>query len=98
MATDDNAELIRRFHRTLFESRDLGVIEEFFAKDFVSHNNPPGFPPGIEGVKAFFVMFRDVFPDVAVTIDELVAADDKVAVATTTTGTHKGELMGIAPK
>ena len=97
MTADDNAELIRHFHRTLFESRDLSVIDQFFAADFMSHNNPPGLPPGVEGVKAFFGMFRDAFPDVAVEIDELVAADDKVAVATTTTGTHEGELLGFAP-
>src|SRR2546423_15662951 len=97
MPAEDNAELIRRFHRTLFESRDLSVIDEFFSADFVSHNNPPGFPPGIEGVRAFFGMFSDAFPDVAVTIDELVAAEDKVAIATTTSGTHEGELMGFAP-
>jgi predicted ester cyclase len=63
----------------------------------VSHNNPPGFPPGRDGVKQFFATFRDAFPDVSVAIDELVADGDMVAVATTFTGTHEGELMGIAP-
>jgi predicted ester cyclase len=42
-------------------------------------------------------MFRDAFPDVTVVIDELVADGDRVAVATTFTGTHEGELMGMAP-
>jgi predicted ester cyclase len=34
---------------------------------------------------------------VHVTIDELVADGDRAAVATTTTGTHTGELLGVAP-
>jgi predicted ester cyclase len=34
---------------------------------------------------------------VTVEIDELVADGDRVAVATTFTGTHSGELMGMAP-
>ena len=97
MTASDNAELIRRFHRRLLESRDLDVIDEFFAEDFVSHNNPPGLPPGVAGVKAFFGMFKDAFPDLEVRIDELVVEDDKVVAATTTTGTHDGELMGFAP-
>jgi predicted ester cyclase len=42
-------------------------------------------------------MFKDAFPDVEVNIDELVAQSDKVVVATTTTGTHDAELMGVAP-
>jgi predicted ester cyclase len=42
-------------------------------------------------------MFRDAFPDVTVEIDELVADGDRVAVATTFTGTHTGSLMGVEP-
>jgi steroid delta-isomerase-like uncharacterized protein len=89
-----NADLIRRLHSTLLEARDPAVVDEFFAEDFVSHNNPPGFAAGREGVKQFFATFRDAFPDVTVAIDELVVDGDRVAVATTFTGTHEGELFG----
>jgi predicted ester cyclase len=93
----DPSELVERLHTALLEARDPAVVDDFFAPDFISHNNPPGFPPGVEGVKRFFAMFRDAFPDVAVQIDEIVADGDRVAVATTFTGTHEGELMAIAP-
>jgi predicted ester cyclase len=88
---------VRRLHAALLDSRDPDVADDFFAPDFVSHNNPPGFPAGVDGVKRFFTMFRDAFPDVAVEIDEIVVEGDRVAVATTFTGTHEGELMGVAP-
>jgi steroid delta-isomerase-like uncharacterized protein len=39
----------------------------------------------------------DAFPDMHVTIDDMVAEGDKVAVRSTWTGTHKGEIMGIPP-
>ena len=90
-------ELVRRLHAALLEARDPAVVDDFFAPDFVSHNNPPGFPPGVDGVKRFFATFRDAFPDVSVQIDEIVADGDRVAVATTFTGTHEGDLMGVAP-
>jgi predicted ester cyclase len=93
----DPRELVRRLHAALLDTRDADVVEDFFAPGFVSHNNPPGFPPGVEGVKRFFTMFRDAFPDVSVEIDEMVVEDDRVAVATTFSGTHEGELMGVAP-
>jgi predicted ester cyclase len=93
----DPRELVRRLHAELLDARDPAVVDTFFAAGFVSHNNPPGFPPGAEGVKRFFTMFHDAFPDVSVEIDELVAEGDRVAVATTLTGTHDGELMGVAP-
>jgi steroid delta-isomerase-like uncharacterized protein len=92
-----SADLVRRFHTELLAARDPAVVDAFFGEGFVSHNMPPGFPPGREGVKRFFSMFRDAFPDVTVEIDELVADGDRVAVATTFTGTHQGELMGMAP-
>jgi steroid delta-isomerase-like uncharacterized protein len=95
--TVSGTELIERLHRELLTERDLAVVDRFFAPDFVSHNNPPGFPDGVEGVKRFFAMFRDAFPDAGVRIDEIVDAGDRVAVATTLTGTHRGELMGVAP-
>ena len=97
MTAGASAELVRRFHSELLSSCDPDVADSFFAPEFVSHNNPPGFPPGVDGVKRFFSMFRDAFPDVAVEIDEMVAEGDRVAVATTFTGTHEGELMGVAP-
>jgi len=98
MESTDNAEVIGRLHRALFESGKLDdVVEAFFAATFVSHNTPPGLPSGIEGVKAFFAMFRDGFSDIEVIVDQIISQNDAVAVATTTCGTHTGDLFGVAP-
>jgi steroid delta-isomerase-like uncharacterized protein len=93
--TDDAGSLLRRLHAEILAARDLSVVDEFFAPDFVSHTNPPGLPDGIEGVRRFFAMFRVAMPDVEVTIDELIVDGDRAAVATTITGTHTGELLGL---
>jgi predicted ester cyclase len=93
----DPAELVLRLHETLLQARDPAVVDDFFAPDFVSHNNPPGFPPGVDGVKRFFETLGDAFPDIEVEIDELVVDGERVAAATTFTGTHDGEVFGIAP-
>ncbi len=91
------ADLVRRLHAELLASRDLDRLEEFFAADFTSHNMPPGLPHGIEGVRAFFKAFLDGLSDIEVTVDELVADGDRVAVATTPSGVHTGEFLGMAP-
>lgn len=90
-------QLVRRLHRALLDSRDVTTVDEFFADDFISHNQPPGLEAGAAGVKQFFAMFRDAFPDAQVSINEVIADGDRVAVATTLTGTHEGEVLGIAP-
>ena len=90
-------ELVERLHTELFASGDLATLDRFFAPDVVSHDMPPGFPQGIEGVRLFFSAFREGMPDVEVRIDEIVAEDDRAAVATRIEGTHTGTLMGIEP-
>ena len=90
-------ELIERLHAELFSSGDLATIDRFFAPDVISHDMPPGFPQGIEGVRMFFSAFREGMPDVRVRIDEIVVEDDRAAVATMIEGTHTGALMGIEP-
>jgi len=42
-------------------------------------------------------MFRTAFPDLNLTIDDQIGEGDKVAVLWMAHGTHKSELMGIAP-
>ena len=90
-------ELIERLHTELFSSGDLATLDRFFAPDVVSHDMPPGFPQGIEGVRLFFSAFREGMPDVGVRIDDIVVEDDRAAVATMIEGTHTGTLMGIEP-
>ena len=90
-------ELIERLHEELFSTGDLATIDRFFAPDVLSHDMPPGFPQGIEGVRLFFSAFREGMPDVQVRIDEIVVEDDRAAVATMIEGTHTGALMGVEP-
>jgi predicted ester cyclase len=43
-----------------------------------------------------FEMMRSAFPDLVAQIDDVVAADDKVALRLRLHGTHHGELQGIS--
>jgi predicted ester cyclase len=42
-------------------------------------------------------MFRAAFPDLHLTVTDQFEEGDKLVSRWTATGTHKGELMGIAP-
>ena len=98
MSTAENKALSRRLVEEVFNRGNLSLVDELFAPDFIEHEElPPGFPPGREAVKAFSTTFRGAFPDLNVTIDDLIAEDGKVVIRGTWSGTHQGELMGIPP-
>lgn len=50
---------------------------------------------GRDGVKASMRRHLQGFPDLHVTIDDIVAEGDKVSLWYTVEGTHKGEFEGV---
>jgi steroid delta-isomerase-like uncharacterized protein len=95
MSLEDNKTIVRAFAETVWNRRQLDRAGELVAPDFVDHAPMPGQAPGLEGVKRKWAMYLDAIPDFRVTIEELVAEGDKVAVRRSYEGTHKGELLGI---
>jgi steroid delta-isomerase-like uncharacterized protein len=90
-----NADLIRRYMEEAFNQGDLAKFDEFFATDFVDHDGSPNQQPGPLGVKAAYAQWREAFPDTHVTIDDLVAAGEKVVLRSTLRATHQGAAMGL---
>lgn len=96
MPSEANKVLMRRLFEEGFNSGKLAVVDEIFHPDFVDRSTPEQ-PPGKEGVKDYISMVRTGFPDISITIEDLVAEEDKVVVRTTWRGSHLGEYEGIAP-
>jgi steroid delta-isomerase-like uncharacterized protein len=92
-------------HKTLiqcavdaFNRGDGDAVDRLFSPDYVDHDRSRAdLPPGPAGVKLAWAGFRAAFPDLHATIEDLVAAGDKVVVRGSIRGTHRGELMGIPP-
>ena len=42
-------------------------------------------------------MLLRIYPDIHLTVHDVIAEGDKVVGLTTVTGTHQGEFMGVAP-
>jgi steroid delta-isomerase-like uncharacterized protein len=95
---EENKATARRFYEELFNQGDLDAAEEIVTPDFVLHDpNIPEEPRGPEGLKQFVSMYRNVFPDLNFTIEEQIGEGEKVGTRWVAQGTHRGELMGIAP-
>ena len=96
MPAEANKALMRRLFEEGFHSGKLAVVDEIFHPNFVDRSTPEQ-PPGTEGVKDYISMVRTGFPDISITIEDLVAEEESVVVRTTWRGTHLGEYEGIAP-
>lgn len=97
---------IKQFIRNHFEEfvnkQNLGIADANFAPGFVDHGAdvPAGTPPGPAGAKQYVGGAYKRFPDIHVTIEDLIAEDDKVVVRNHWTGTdakngQKIEFRGI---
>jgi steroid delta-isomerase-like uncharacterized protein len=97
MSEAENKTIAQRFNEDVWGRGDQAVLEELLDPDFVDHDALPGQAPGREGHKQILAAFRSAFPDLNVTTEDIVAEGDKVVSRWTARGTHRGELLGIAP-
>lgn len=97
MSVEENKAIVKRFVKEVLNERNLAVVDELCAADFVWHA-PGGLEQvrGPERLKRLLTGFSTTFPDLRVTIEDLIAEGDKVVVRSTRTGTHRGEYRGIA--
>ena len=93
-----NMELSRRVIEEGFNRGILAVVDELSSEGFVNHDPAEGGDyVGRAAAKQQITTFRDAFPDLEFTIDEIFEVDDRVVIRWTARGTHTGELMGLAP-
>jgi len=95
-------EFIRNHFGEFVNKKNVQVGNLNFAADFVDHgaDMPPGMPPGPAGAIAYVSGALQKFPDLHVTIDDMIAEDDRVVVwnhwtATDSQTGKKLEFRGI---
>jgi predicted ester cyclase len=71
---------------------DLALLEKFVAPGYTEHSE--GFQ-GVEPFKQQVAAFRAAFPDLRVTVEDVLIDGDRFASRTTVTGTNTGDLMGM---
>jgi steroid delta-isomerase-like uncharacterized protein len=93
-----NKAIAQRFIEEVWHKGNLAVIDELCATNFVDHG-PASTDTlrGLDGLKQSVTMYRNAFPDLHFTVEDVIAVGDKVVTRWTAHGTHKGELMGITP-
>jgi steroid delta-isomerase-like uncharacterized protein len=97
MDTEANKKTVTSFIDRLFSQGDLAAVDEYLSEDFVNHDPPFGASADREGMRAAASTFRAAFPDWHSELHLLFAEADLVAEVFTANGTHRGEIMGVAP-
>ena len=97
MSGEDNKAVIRRWIEA-YNERDLEAEAAVLAPGLVVHVSvAPGPLEGLEAWRQFTGAFSEAFPDVRLTIQDILSEGVMVAARVAFHGTHRGEFQGIPP-
>jgi predicted ester cyclase len=84
-----------QFYAEVVNGGNIDAIDKYVSEDIIEHQGlPPGTPKGRDGVKAYFKMIREAYPDLHGTPTLILADGDKVLVYANWEGTNTGKFMG----
>ena len=73
------------------------TIDEIVEPDALIRTPLPLETTGAQKLKDVFARLHQVYTDLQVTIEEMIAEGDKVVSRNSVTGTHQGAYMGVPP-
>ncbi len=97
--SEENKALVVRWFEEVWNKGRTEAIAEMLAADGIIHglSAEAGMPlRGPVEFKPFHEAFRGAFPEIQVTVEDLIAEGDKVAVRCSVRGRHTGNHLGIA--
>jgi steroid delta-isomerase-like uncharacterized protein len=95
---EQNKTNVRRLFEEVWNKGHVAVADELFAPTYHHHDSSmPDVGRGPESEKKRATLYRNAFPDIRFTIEDLLAEGETVVARWSCRGTHKGELNGIAP-
>jgi steroid delta-isomerase-like uncharacterized protein len=98
--TEQNKATARRFNDAMNTNNAETIsrtIDELVEPDAQIRTPLPLAVTGARALKEVFAKLHQAYPDLHVTIEDLIAEDDKVVSRNTVTGTQRGEYMGLSP-
>jgi predicted ester cyclase len=97
---NDNKDVVRRMVDECVNRHRPELLDRFVDPGVRVHPGTPDAAPDSEGIdelRVAFQRFRATFPDLHVSVEQVLAEGDSVAARWTATGTHSGALAGIEP-
>lgn len=96
MTNDKNAATVRRLVDEIWNKGNYALADEVLSPSYTNHDpTAGGLPDGVESFKQFASGYRTAFPDMRLTIEDMLSDGDKVVWRWNVRGTHTGLLLGI---
>jgi predicted ester cyclase len=93
--SEQNQAVVRRIIEDYWNEKNPALATELFGATCSLHT-PDGDLHGMKGVAQLLDVYASAFPDFRITLEDMVAGGDRVAVRQSFAGTHKGPLGEIA--
>jgi steroid delta-isomerase-like uncharacterized protein len=90
----DYKAMAERWYGEVMNEGKIEVIDELCSPDLVDNDPFPGTSPDLAGLKDFVTQIRTAFPDLQMTVDDMILEGDRLAIRSTMRGTQEGEFMG----
>ncbi len=96
--TEANKAIAKRVYE-IVSTGDFEWAREIVDQDAPDNELLPNDPPAklIDTFKETFAEAREGFPDLSITVEDVMAEGDRVAARITRRSTHRGEFQGITP-
>ena len=96
--SEQNKNIVRRLLEEVWNKGQVSVADELFTPNYNHHDSStPDVGRGPESEKKRVTLYRNAFPDMRLTIDDILTEGETVVARWSCRGTHKGDLNGIAP-
>jgi steroid delta-isomerase-like uncharacterized protein len=107
---DENRTQLAKFYEQVYNQGNLSWVDELFAARYINHSEPGDFPVGRaqpdpissamasgerERLKEYIAALLRGFPDLRVSVDDMIAEGDRVVAHITLRGTQHGEFQGL---
>ena len=91
---EQNKELIRQFYTELINQRKIELVDQIISPDFDDHAAQGR---GLEQFKALYSTMVAIFPDIRVSLEDLIAEGDKVVARVEISARQAKSFRGFPP-
>jgi ketosteroid isomerase-like protein len=89
MTVNRNKQVVLRLFSEVFNRQSLSTIDDLYDPNVVDHSAFPDQAPGVAGIKSAIKGFFEIFGNLKITVEDVIAEDDKVVTREVWRGTHK---------